>query len=346
MRPQLHRRPVRGAAAPLAHLPARVRPALPPFQGGAVGYFGYDLAHHLERLPLRARTTWRFPDLALGFYDVVVAFDLLDRRAWLLSSGLPEPDAEARMRRRAAARLEAIAARLGRAAAPGAAGVAAEPARDRLQLQPRGLRGGGAAGGRLHPGRRHLPGQPLAALPAPRCPPAIDALDLYRRLRGRNPAPFAAYLDLGDVAIASASPERFLRLARRPGRDPADQGHAAARRHAGRGRARWPTSCWPSEKDRAENVMIVDLLRNDLSRVCRDRQRARCPSSAGSRASPPCITWSRPSTGELRPGSMRSICCAPPSPAARSPARRRSARWRSSPSSSRRGAAPYCGAIG
>ena len=94
--------------------------------------------------------------------------------------------------------------------------------------------------------------------------------DLYRRLRRRNPAPFAAYLDYGDMAILSASPERFLRLDEqrrlvetRPikGTRPRGLGpmHDAA---LGRALAE-------SEKDRAENVMIVDLLRNDLSRVCR-----------------------------------------------------------------------------
>jgi para-aminobenzoate synthetase component 1 len=92
--------------------------------------------------------------------------------------------------------------------------------------------------------------------------------DLYRRLRRRNPAPFAAYLGFNDVAVLSASPERFLRLDGRhietrpiKGTRPRGLGpmHDAA---LGRALAE-------SRKDRAENVMIVDLLRNDLSRVCR-----------------------------------------------------------------------------
>src|SRR4029079_19764353 len=93
--------------------------------------------------------------------------------------------------------------------------------------------------------------------------------DLYRRLRRRNPAPFAAYFDCGDLTVLSASPERFLRLDERgsvetrpiKGTRPRGLGpmHDAA---LGRALAE-------GEKDRAENVMIVDLLRNDLSRVCR-----------------------------------------------------------------------------
>jgi para-aminobenzoate synthetase component 1 len=101
-------------------------------------------------------------------------------------------------------------------------------------------------------------------------PLAEPTFDLYRRLRRRNAAPFAAYLDLGSFAVLSASPERFLRLDEnrrhvetRPikGTRPRGLGpmHDAA---LGRALAE-------SDKDRAENVMIVDLLRNDLSRVCR-----------------------------------------------------------------------------
>jgi para-aminobenzoate synthetase component 1 len=92
--------------------------------------------------------------------------------------------------------------------------------------------------------------------------------DLYLRLRHANPAPFAAYLGTDDVAVVSASPERFLRVEAgrvetRPIKGTRPRGytpeHDLALEHSLR----------QSEKDRAENVMIVDLLRNDLSRVCR-----------------------------------------------------------------------------
>jgi para-aminobenzoate synthetase component 1 len=98
-------------------------------------------------------------------------------------------------------------------------------------------------------------------------PARDDAVALYLRLRERNPAPFAGYFDLGEFQIVSASPERFLQLRDRcvetrpiKGTRPRT-GLVEADAVAGEELRR-------SEKDRAENVMIVDLLRNDLSRVC------------------------------------------------------------------------------
>ena len=100
------------------------------------------------------------------------------------------------------------------------------------------------------------------------CPARFDPLAFYERLRAINAAPFAAFLDFGDIAVASSSPERFLkvqgtRVETRPikgtaprSSDPAEDAKALG-------------TLLASEKDRAENVMIVDLLRNDLSRVCR-----------------------------------------------------------------------------
>jgi para-aminobenzoate synthetase component 1 len=96
---------------------------------------------------------------------------------------------------------------------------------------------------------------------------SLDAVSLYLRAREVNPAPFASYLDAGDVQVASMSPERFLQVSR-----------GVVRTHPIKGTRRVTASpeadlyasadLEASEKDRAENVMIVDLLRNDLSRVC------------------------------------------------------------------------------
>ena len=95
-----------------------------------------------------------------------------------------------------------------------------------------------------------------------------DSLALYLRLRRCNPAPFAGYFDLGDFQMVSASPERFLRVSDREVETRPIKG---TRPHVGEPETdrRAEAELTASEKDRAENVMIVDLLRNDLSRSCR-----------------------------------------------------------------------------
>jgi len=240
---------------------------LPPFQGGAVGYFGYELAQHLERVPLAAADDMRFPDMALGLHDVIVAFDHRDRRAWILSSGLPEPEPEAR-RRRAMERLDAISARLAaasllpRPAAPLAApAIASNFTRTDYEAVVRRVVDYILAGDIF---QANLSQRFTAPLPA-----GMTAFDLYRRLRGLNPAPFAAFLKLGEVVVASASPERFLQL--RDGRVETCPIKGTRPRGATPAEDRMlADELLASEKDRAENVMIVDLLRNDLSRVCQD----------------------------------------------------------------------------
>ncbi|GIT29487.1 MAG: hypothetical protein Ct9H300mP1_15330 [Planctomycetaceae bacterium] len=101
----------------------------------------------------------------------------------------------------------------------------------------------------------------LARQPAP-------ARELYPRLGQRNPAPFAGYMAHADWEIVSASPERFVSLREGFGRDPSDQGDPASTGDP-EARVLVQGELFESEKDHAENVMIVDLLRNDLSRVCR-----------------------------------------------------------------------------
>src|SRR5207302_2052909 len=95
----------------LACYPAETLERLPPFQGGAAGLFGYDLCHHLERLPRPRHDEFEAPDLAVGLYDWVIAFDHIRERAWIISTGFPETDPHAR-RRRAEQRLARVKRRL------------------------------------------------------------------------------------------------------------------------------------------------------------------------------------------------------------------------------------------
>jgi para-aminobenzoate synthetase component 1 len=256
-------------------------PGLPPFQGGAAGLFGYDLCHHLERLPRPRFDDFEMPDLAVGFYDWVIAFDHVARRTWLISTGLPEHNPRHR-RQRAAQRLRQVKQRLGTRPTPRRWSPAPPLKLDAPQWPVPGLPELTSSFQRatyLDTIRRAVEyihaGDCFQANIAQRLlyPAILPGVDLYLRLRQHNAAPFAGYFDLGDYVIASASPERFLRLGNgdhlppdevearpikgtRPrGDSPIDDlAQIEALRH--------------SAKDRAENVMIVDLLRNDLGRVC------------------------------------------------------------------------------
>ncbi|MGH6945512.1 MAG: anthranilate synthase component I family protein, partial [Geminicoccaceae bacterium] len=251
----------------LERFPLRSAPDLPPFLGGAAGYFGYDLCHHLELLPAPGQDDMGFPDLALGFYDTVLAFDLHTERAWILSSGYPETSPEAQMARRKA-RSEQFFARLERAApltalqeGPLEVPIRSNFTRKAYEDAVRRVIDYILAGDIF---QANVSQRFMAELPD-----GVAPFDLYRRVRARNPAPFAAYLDLADAVIASASPERFLKLAQgrvetRPIKGTRPRGATPAEDAA------QASALLASEKDRAENLMIVDLLRNDLSRVCRD----------------------------------------------------------------------------
>ena len=253
-------------------------PGLPPFQGGAAGYLAYDLCHHLERLPSPRFDDLDLPDSCLGLYDWTIAWDHALERAWLFSTGLPRRDAG-----RAESRARMVRDRLAARAAPMSA-----PARDRAASFVR------ASGPPIHPvsgmpgvsstfsrdeylravarTREYIvAGDIFQANLSQRLESAMDEhpFALYARLRQRNPAPFAAYFDFGPAAVVSASPERFLRLSgdsveTRPIKGTSPRGWTP-RHDSALGEA-----LAESEKDRAENVMIVDLLRNDLSKVCRD----------------------------------------------------------------------------
>ncbi len=239
-------------------------PGLPPFQGGAAGLFSYELGRSLERLPRPLRDDLAFLDLSLGLYDVVVAFDRMVRRAWIISTGLPEKDAAARRDRAIARGVEFQVALLRTPRAPSGG--------------PRSISGWTSNFNRAQYEsavavviERILAGDIFQANLSQRfaapVPPDFDHFGFYRRLRRINPAPFAAYLDHANFIIASASPERFLRVS----------GDFVETRPIKGTRPRFADALVDmlqakalseSRKDRAENVMIVDLLRNDLSRVC------------------------------------------------------------------------------
>jgi para-aminobenzoate synthetase component 1 len=269
-------------AARLQGFSTSTRPDLPPFQGGAAGLFGYELGRQLERLPAARFDEFRVEPCVVGFYDVVVAFDHLQHKAWIISQGLPETE-PSRRRRRAQERTDSVRRQLeapiAKLPCPQRADSARTIARSELCLQHDvgnvpGLTSDFSRSEYLDVVSRAIEyiraGDIFQVNLSQRLlyPAQGGAPDLYLRLRQRNPATFAAYFDAGEFQIASASPERFLKVA---------GGHVETRPIKGtRPRTLRPEAdlfagddLAASEKDRAENVMIVDLLRNDLSRVCR-----------------------------------------------------------------------------
>ena len=234
-----------------------------PFMGGVAGLLGYGLAGYLERLPHRHPEDPALPTLWLGLFDLLLGFDREQGRCWLISTGDPEHDPDARAHRRSA-RAAILESLLRRSPQPG---VPLPVLRWRPELSP------GAYASMVEQGIEAIRAGDVFQVnltmrhAAPR-PRGLDPASLYLALRRHNPAPFAAYIGWPDGrALCSASPERFVRLdaageiESRPikgtcRRDPdavADALAAAALR--------------TSAKDRAENLMIVDLMRNDLSRV-------------------------------------------------------------------------------
>ena len=257
--------------AKLAALPeTQGAPHLPPFIGGAAGFFGYGLARTLERLPDEepplAIDDQKLPDMALGFYDLVLAFDMTGERLLLITTGLPEANAEKRMAR-AMARARTLRDRLeNMPACP--APQAASPAPLRTNFTRTGYE---TAVQRvidyIHAGDIFQAN--LSQRFETRLGNGDTSWDLYRRLRTASPAPFACYFNFGEGEIVSSSPERFLRVENGKVETQPIKG-TRPRGHTPEEDKRLADELLASEKDRAENVMIVDLLRNDISRVCKD----------------------------------------------------------------------------
>ena len=269
---------------------------LPPFQGGVAGLLSYELGGCWERIARTGRDEFELPDAWFGIYDWVVAWDHQQNRAWVVSHGLPKLDSQdadslqpsisnsdlSSCQDRAAARIREVLAKLSSANTepsnddlneasqdvpeaelapqhplPGWDGVTSDFSRDEyLAAVARVIE-------YIHAGDVFQANVSQRLLARCNLPPT----ELYSTLRRCNPAPFAGFLAHNDWAIVSASPERFIRV---------ENGVVETRPIKGtRQRRTGPEAdlftrdeLRQSEKDVAENVMIVDLLRNDLSRVC------------------------------------------------------------------------------
>lgn len=239
--------------------------SLPPFAGGVVGLFGYDLVRTVEPLGDPNPDPLGLPDLALMVTDQLVVFDHVHNEMTLLACAFVEDDGVEAAWEGAVERIATLREQLKGPVPPGPESGPVEPARFESNLSREEfedivsrtieyIRAGDAF--------QVVPSQRFSA------EARAEALSIYRSLRSVNPSPYMYFLEFGDFQIAGASPEPLLkvngeRVEIRPiaGTAPRGEGQAEDRELAER--------LISDPKERAEHVMLVDLARNDIGRVAR-----------------------------------------------------------------------------
>ena len=226
-----------------------------PFCGGALGYFAYDLGRRFEQLPAHARAEEKMPEMAVGIYDWALVVDHLEKKSWLVGQGRdPETDWKwNRLVTQFSAPPAERARQPFRITGPLSSNLTRESYARRFRRVIDFIHAGDCYQINL--------AQRFSA------PATGNPWSAYQALRIVNPAPYSAYLRTPYGSVLSSSPERFLKV-----RDGAVETKPikGTRPRAGHPRldAERVAELQASSKDRAENVMIVDLLRNDLSKNC------------------------------------------------------------------------------
>jgi anthranilate synthase component 1 len=237
---------------------------LPPFAGGAVGFFGYDLVRTVEPLGEPNPDPIGLPDMALMITDVLVAFDHQRHEVTLIANAFVEDGGVEEAYERAVEAISEVRERLREPvpsveASPRPTDVKFESNMSREQFEGTVAR----IIEYVHAGDAFqvVPSQRFTA----RTP--VEAFSIYRGLRTVNPSPYMYFLDFGDFEIAGASPEPLVKVSGRrvesrpiAGTYPRGGDEEEDRRQAER--------LLQDPKERAEHVMLVDLGRNDLGRVC------------------------------------------------------------------------------
>lgn len=250
------------AALQAAQLPKHTHPDLPPFQGGLAGLLGYDLGRLYEHIDSQAPPCMTMPDMALGLYTRLLAYDHEQGKQWALIHTDNTHTADAEFDRLMTRLSPALSAQPSPPHTSPPLTWTAECTQDSYESKVRQVIDHILAGDIFQANLSHQ-------FRAQR-PDDFSPYDHYLHLRRCNPAPFSAYMSLPhDNAILSASPERFVSadphgtVTTQPikGTQARNLTHAHADTQAAQ-------SLLTSKKDRAENVMITDLLRNDLSKTC------------------------------------------------------------------------------
>jgi len=238
---------------------------LPKFCGGAVGFIGYDTVRFFEKLPERAEDDLSLPDSVLVLTDTCVIFDHAFHRGKVISNALVNGDPDAAYDE-AVRKIDALCARL---AAPAPAVPAPRPRPKDTTLRTNLSRDDYER--IVNQAKEYITaGDVIQVVLSQRLTREIaaNAFDIYRALRSLNPSPYMYYLTYGDLRIVGSSPERLVSV---------EDGEVITRPIAGsRPRGSTPeedealaTELLADEKERAEHIMLLDLGRNDLGRVCR-----------------------------------------------------------------------------
>ncbi|MEU3182783.1 anthranilate synthase component I [Streptomyces sp. NPDC006923] len=255
------------------HTPRDLSAGMPPFTGGMVGYLGYDIVRRLEKIGDHARDDLRIPELTMLLTSDLAVLDHWDGTVLLIANAINHNDLDTGVDEAyadAVARLDAMAADL---AQPAHSSPTALPA---SELPPyTALWGGAAYQAAVDDIKERIrAGEAFQVVPSQRfeTPCTASALDVYRVLRATNPSPYM-YLfrlpseDGGAFDVVGSSPEALVKV---------ENGHAMVHPIAGTR----PRGATPQEdqaladelladpKERAEHLMLVDLGRNDLGRVC------------------------------------------------------------------------------
>ncbi len=239
---------------------------LPRFTGGAVGYLGYDMVRDMERLPATAGDVLGLPEAVLLFCDVTVILDHLKHRLWIVAQA-PVNGSLERAQACAAARIEDVMARLQAplpAASPQSAAAASQASHSNLSRQEYEAA--------VRRAKEHIAAGDIFQVVLSRRltrPTTAAPFAIYRALRRLNPSPYMFYLDLpGALRLVGSSPEVLVRL---EGCMAEVRPLAGTRRRGGDDEqdAALAEELLADPKERAEHVMLVDLARNDLGRVCR-----------------------------------------------------------------------------
>ena len=235
---------------------------LPPFAGGAVGFFGFDCVRAVERLPEPNPDMLGLPDMALMLTDVIVAFDHLKHTVTILANAYL--DDEGGVDAAHARAVEAIRQVRTRLAGPLPA-LETHPARPEPEFESNMSREAFEANVSriieyIHAGDAYqvVPSQRWSA------PTPVEPFSIYRGLRAVNPSPYMYFLDFEDFQIVGASPEPLLTVSGRY----VSTRPIAGTRPRGEDDAAIAAELLADEKERSEHVMLVDLGRNDLGRVC------------------------------------------------------------------------------